>query len=167
MRIAFLSRVLPALGSRHSAARAVTALVALCSSATLAAAASNVHTFSCAQGFTGTLCKAGAGSNCMGGNNPNDVLKITGTTAASVITFSFTNTGTTSIDTKITGQANTADPSPNTVTVSPGRRPAARPALATQTDSPIITLTSPPVLAKTKLAPPAIQFRARIRRRRT
>ncbi len=55
----------------------------------------------------------------MGGNNPNDVLKITGTTAASVITFSFTNTGTTSIDTKITGQANTADPSPNTVTVSP------------------------------------------------
>src|SRR5262245_56594374 len=103
MRTAFLSRVLAGYASRPRdfAARAATALIALCASATIAAAASNVHTFSCAQGFTGTLCKAGQGSNCSGGNNPSDVLNVTGTTAASVITFSFTNTGTTAIATKI------------------------------------------------------------------
>jgi uncharacterized repeat protein (TIGR01451 family) len=112
VRIAFLSCV-PGSGSRarHSVARAVTTLLALCFSATLALA--DVHNFTCSAGYlTGKLCKAGSGIGCSGGNNPTDILNITGTTAASVITFTFTN-GSVASSIQVTGQSGTTSQSPN------------------------------------------------------
>jgi uncharacterized repeat protein (TIGR01451 family) len=121
VRIAFLSRVLPRFGSpsRRSATRAATALVALCSSATFAIA--DVHTFACKDGFTGTLCDAGAGSQCAGNNNPDDNLHITGTTTSSIIKFHFIYTGSVGSSTtvQVNGQGTTPDPTnTNPLTVS-------------------------------------------------
>ena len=80
----------------------------------------NSHTFSCAQGYSGHLCKAGGSATCISADgNDVDNLNITGVTAGSQITFNFTAASSVSTDIEVTGQGQTGNPSPSTVTVPP------------------------------------------------
>jgi uncharacterized repeat protein (TIGR01451 family) len=119
MRIALWSCVRKAFRLSPLYALAILAFLALGQGAL---AQGNNHTFSCAQGFNGTLCKAGqgGGQNCTGPEgNPVDLLNVTGTSPSSVVSFSFSGvTGTSQIT--VNGQGNTTSPSnTNPVTVPP------------------------------------------------
>src|SRR5215475_3949847 len=99
---------------------AVLSAIGLCASTNFALAESNTHTFSCIQGFSSHLCKAGGGQSCTSGtNNAVDILNITGVSTGSVITFNFTTTSQTLVATtvEISGQGNTGDPTPSSLTV--------------------------------------------------
>jgi outer membrane autotransporter protein len=86
---------------------------------------SNSIGFSCKDGYTGYLCKAGKDSNvpCTGSDeNTVDNLKISGVTAGSLINFSFSSvSGTVSTDVQVKGSGSqTGDPSPASGTVPVG-----------------------------------------------
>jgi hypothetical protein len=79
---------------------------------------SNSIRFSCKDGYTGYLCKAGKDSHvpCTGsGANTVDNLKISGVTAGSLINFSFSSVnGTVSTDVQVKGSGSqTGDPTPS------------------------------------------------------
>jgi hypothetical protein len=85
------------------------------------AESSNSIRFSCKDGYTGYLCKAGKDSHvpCTGsGANTADNLKISGVTAGSLINFSFSSVnGTVSTDVQVKGSGSqTGDPTPSSGT---------------------------------------------------
>jgi outer membrane autotransporter protein len=93
----------------------------------VAAAQGNSITFSCAQGYSGSVCKAGQQTACTGtdGNNV-DNLNITGVATGSIITFSFSEAASSTSPTTtvgVAGQGNTGNPTPSSVTVPPNPQP--------------------------------------------
>ena len=93
------------------------AFFALCLSCGAAAAQSNVHTFSCASGFSSQLCKGSCSSS---ENNPVDNLHITGVSAGSVISFNFSNVGeASSTQISISNQNSTTSPASDSFSVPP------------------------------------------------
>jgi uncharacterized repeat protein (TIGR01451 family) len=131
------------LGAVASKSRAAfSGFIVLCFWSTVASAQSNVHTFSCSEGFSSQLCKG----NCTGSeNNPDDILHITGVAAGSIITFSFTNVGNaSSTNIKIDNQNSTTTPGSATFTVPPTSQSQFNVTSGPQANFQVLNTSSPP-----------------------